>query len=63
VNTNILEGKWKQVSGQTKLCWRILTDEDLESVDGHFDKLVVLLQEKYIYTQQQVKEELEKRTK
>ncbi len=63
VNNNILEGKWKQVRGQAKLWWGKLTDDDLESVDGQFDKLMGLLQEKYGYTQQQAKEEWEKRTK
>ncbi len=63
MNNNILEGKWKQVRGQAKLWWGKLTDDDLESVDGQFDKLMGLLQEKYGYTRQQAQEEWEKRTK
>ncbi|MCJ7696217.1 MAG: CsbD family protein [Anaerolineaceae bacterium] len=63
MNKNIFEGKWKQARGQAKLWWGKLTDDDLESVDGQFDKLIGLLQEKYGYTQQQAKEEWEKRTK
>jgi len=63
MNTNIFEGKWKQIRGQAKEWWGKLTDDDLDKVDGKYDKLVGLLQEKYGYTQQQVEEELEKRTK
>jgi uncharacterized protein YjbJ (UPF0337 family) len=53
LNSNVFEGKWKQARGQAKLWWGKLTDDDLESVDGQFDKLIGLLQEKYGYTQQQ----------
>jgi uncharacterized protein YjbJ (UPF0337 family) len=63
MNNDILEGKWKQVRGQAKLWWGKLTDDDIESVDGQFDKLIGLLQEKYGYTKQQAQEEWEKRTK
>ena len=63
LNQNIFEGKWKQIRGQAKEWWGKLTDDDLDKVEGKYDKLAGLLQEKYGYTQQQVKEEIEKRTK
>lgn len=63
MNANVFEGKWKQIRGQAKEWWGKLTDDDLDKVEGKFDKFVGLLQEKYGYTQQQVEEELEKRTK
>lgn len=63
MNKNIVEGNWKQMRGQAKIWWGKLTDDDLEKVNGNFDKLIGLLQEKYGYTQQQAEAELEKRTK
>jgi len=63
LNNNVFEGKWKQVRGQAKIWWGKLTDDDLDKVDGNFDKLTGLHQEKYGYTQEQAKAEWEKRTK
>jgi len=63
MNNNVFQGKWKQMRGQAKVWWGKFTDDDLEKVDGNLDKLTGLLQEKYGYTQQQAKEEIEKRTK
>jgi uncharacterized protein YjbJ (UPF0337 family) len=63
MNNNILEGKWKQIRGQAKTWWGKITDDDLEKVGGHYDKLIGLLQVKYGYTQIQAEEEYKKRTK
>ncbi len=63
MNKNILEGNWKQMRGQAKIWWGKLTDDDLEKVNGNLDKLLGVLQEKYGYTQEQAREEYEKRTK
>ncbi len=63
MNTQIFEGKWKQMRGQAKEWWGKLTDDDLEKVSGKFDKLMGLLQEKYGYTLQQAEEEYKRRTK
>ena len=63
MNKDIFEGKWKQMRGQAKVWWGKLTDDDLDKVEGKYDKLIGLLQEKYGYTQQQAIEEYETRTK
>lgn len=63
MNNIILEGKWKQIRGQAKEWWGKLTDDDLEKIDGKYDKLIGMLQEKYGYTLEQAEEEYKKRTK
>jgi uncharacterized protein YjbJ (UPF0337 family) len=63
MNSDIFDGKWKQIRGQVKIWWGKLTDDDLDKVEGNFDKMIGLLQTKYGYTRQQAEEELEKRTK
>jgi uncharacterized protein YjbJ (UPF0337 family) len=34
MNSDILEGQWKQVRGQAKEWWGKLTDDDLDRVAG-----------------------------
>lgn len=63
LNNDIFAGKWKQMRGQAKVWWGKLTDDDLEKVNGKFDKLIGLLQEKYGYTREQAEQEYNKRTK
>jgi uncharacterized protein YjbJ (UPF0337 family) len=47
MNTDILKGKWKQMSGSAKANWGKLTDDELARIDGEFDRLVGTVQEKY----------------
>ena len=63
MNNNISNGKWKQIRGQAKVWWGKLTDDDFNKVDGKYDQLIGLLQQKYGYTRQQAEEEFTKRTK
>lgn len=63
MNNDVFQGKWKQIRGQAKVWWGKLTDDDLEKVDGKFDELMGLLQEKYGYTKEQAEKEYEMRTK
>jgi uncharacterized protein YjbJ (UPF0337 family) len=52
MNKDILEGNWKQIRGQIKVMWGRLTDDELDQVDGHRDRLVGIIQEKYGYSRQ-----------
>jgi uncharacterized protein YjbJ (UPF0337 family) len=44
---DVFEGRWKQVKGDAKRLWGNLTDDDLDRSEGHKDKLVGALQERY----------------
>ena len=48
--SKMFEAKWKQLRGKAKEQWGELTDDDLDKVDGQFDQLVGVLQEKYELT-------------
>ena len=57
MNSDQLEGKWKQLKGSVKQQWGKLTDDDLDYINGSRDILVGKLQERYGYA----KEDAQKR--
>jgi uncharacterized protein YjbJ (UPF0337 family) len=61
MNTDVFEGKWKQIRGEAKAWWGKLTDDDLDRAAGKLDVLTGLLQEKYGYTRERAANEIEKR--
>jgi len=63
MNTDIFEGRWKQMRGELRSWWGKLTDDDLENIAGHKDKLLGALQEKYGYTRDEARREVDRRLK
>ncbi|HLX86166.1 MAG TPA: CsbD family protein [Terriglobales bacterium] len=47
MNSDQLQGKWKQVKGSVKERWGKLTDDDIDVIDGRQDQLVGTIQERY----------------
>ncbi|MAO58147.1 MAG: general stress protein CsbD [Alcanivorax sp.] len=47
MNSDTLKGQWKQLKGDVKKQWAKLTDDDLKQIEGHKDKLVGKIQERY----------------
>ena len=47
MNTDQLEGKWKQVKGEVREKWGKLTDDDILVVGGRRDQLIGRVQERY----------------
>lgn len=64
---NALSAKWKQHMGAAKASWGKLTDDQLLETEGHHQKLVGLVEEKYNLTREeadkQVKDFTEKHFK
>jgi uncharacterized protein YjbJ (UPF0337 family) len=61
MNSDIFEGKWKQVRGEIKNWWGKLTDDDIDMAEGNYDKFLGILQERYGYSRAQAEAEIEQR--
>ena len=60
MNRDIMMGKWQQLRGKVKEEWGKLTDDDLKTVEGKFDKLSGLIRERYGYTKEKADQELDR---
>ena len=47
MNSDQLQGKWKQLKGSLKERWGKLTDQDLDVIAGKRDQLIGTIQERY----------------
>ncbi len=47
MNGNVLQGKWKQITGEARKQWGNLTGSRLNTMRGDRDRLLGLIQEKY----------------
>jgi len=59
MNGDIFQGKWKQLRGQIQQKWGDLTDSDLDRIKGGQAEFEGLLQERYGYTKERAKQEIE----
>jgi len=60
MDKDILKGKLKQLKGEFKKQWGKLTDDELDMVEGDRDKFLGVLQEKYGYSKDQARENLDR---
>ncbi len=54
----LFQSQWKQLRGKVKEKWGELTDDDLDKVNGQFDQLVGMIQEKYEITRAKAEKEV-----
>lgn len=47
MNSDMIAGNWKQLTGKVKEQWGKLTDDDLTVIEGKRDQLVGRVQERY----------------
>lgn len=59
LNSDIVEGKWKQLKGRAKQQWGKLTDNELERVNGSAEELAGVVQQRYGISRAEVKKEVD----
>ena len=60
MNNDILKGKWNQFKGEVKKEWGKLTNDDVDMINGEYDKLVGRIQERYGRSREEVREEVDR---
>jgi uncharacterized protein YjbJ (UPF0337 family) len=58
MNSDQLEGKWKQLKGSVKEKWGKLTDDDLAVISGNHDQLQGKIQERYGITKEEAAKQI-----
>jgi uncharacterized protein YjbJ (UPF0337 family) len=58
MNSDEIRGKWNQMKGSVKQQWAKLTDDDLTAIDGHRDRLIGKLQERYGIAREEAEKQL-----
>lgn len=59
-STDELKGKWQQQVGAAKIAWGKLTEDELLKSEGHAQKLVGLIQERYAITRDEADKQVKK---
>ncbi|MDQ3249479.1 MAG: CsbD family protein [Chloroflexota bacterium] len=57
MNSDVLQGMWKQLRGKAKEYFGQLTDDDLTQADGSADRMLGALQARYGYTKDEAQSE------
>ncbi len=59
MNSDQMQGKWKQMKGTVKERWGKLTDDDVDIINGQHDQLVGKIQEKYGIAKEEAQRQVE----
>jgi uncharacterized protein YjbJ (UPF0337 family) len=59
LNQDIFKGKWMQLRGQIQQKWGDLTNDDLDRIQGARTEFEGLLQERYGYTKERARQEVD----
>ena len=59
MNSDQLQGKWKQMKGSVKERWGKLTDEDFNVINGQRDQLIGRVQERYGIAKQEAQKQVD----
>ena len=47
MNSDQLKGKWTQFKGELRKKWGKFTDDDLQQIEGNYEKFIGKVQERY----------------
>jgi uncharacterized protein YjbJ (UPF0337 family) len=61
MNEDVLSGQWKQAKGHVREWWGKVTDDDVDGINGKGEQLVGVLQERYGWTRERAKQEMDTR--
>ncbi|GAA0295026.1 CsbD family protein [Rhodovulum tesquicola] len=59
MNMDELKGNWKQVKGRVREAWGVLTDDEVDQVEGNREQLVGLIQSRYGKTREVAEKEVD----
>lgn len=59
MNSDQLQGKWKQMKGSVKERWGKLTDDDIDIINGQNDQLVGKVWERYGIAKEEAQRQVE----
>ncbi len=59
MNSDKLEGNWKEMKGKAQQKWGKLTDDDLDVIDGRREELVGKIQQRYGKSREEAEREVD----
>lgn len=59
MNTDTIQGNWKQLKGKVREQWGKLTDDDIDVINGKREQLVGKVQEAYGKTRDEAEREVD----
>ncbi|MEZ6235432.1 MAG: CsbD family protein [Phycisphaerales bacterium] len=59
MNSDTMQGNWKQFKGKAKERWGKLTDDELDQIDGRAEQLEGKIQEAYGKSREEAKKEVD----
>jgi len=60
MNTDTLKGQWKQLRGHVRKQWGLLTDDDLDQIQGDAEVLAGKIQERYGRVKDEARQEVDR---
>ena len=56
---DVMVGRWDKLKSRVKQRWGRLTDDQLDRISGHYDELTHLVRERYGYTKEKARQEVD----